>query len=301
MAADKSVAIRKPGDGKGLAVGGPGVDPGTGHDIRQADFSGKAFTFDDIPKGFRTVAKPAGAPGTGLVLAEKKPRGGELVPMDGQVAEPGTVKPLNEREVFASGAKQLSKPRKVRGEVVRRMIGWQAASDRIVVTVADQTLRKREDGKFTPAGEYGIENRTTYPGQAQGRTGKVPVDSYETQQATAAANAAAAAAGKPNPEAANPDFEMGIVALQHLPAPVRSSVLARVPMPLLFDGAVIQYNFPDGSLSHLQVDLIRMDHKTAIAVQAKLEVLSRGSKEFKDHWEVRQSVYQLGVAKVEQA
>lgn len=296
--ADNSIVIRQPGDGRGLATGGgagAGVDPGVGHDIRQAEFTAKAFVFDDLPAAFRS-SQQDGPVGTGLVLAEKKPRGGELVPADGVVAEPGTIKPLNQREVFASGAKRLSKPRKAHGEVVRRMIGWQAASDRIVVTVADQSLSKRADGKFEPSGQWAIEARTTYPGQATGRTGKVPVDSFAT---SAGADAGAAPQAGP-PEAANPDFEQGFVALSHLPAPVRSSVLARVVLPILFDGSVHQYNFADGKLSHLQVDLLRMDHKTAIAVQAKLEVVP-GTTTFKDHWEVRQSVYSLGVAKVEQA
>ena len=300
-------------DGRGLAGGGSGapvVDPGVGNDIRAAEFTAKAVVFDDLPQTFRAAPSAPGPTSNELVLVPK-PRGGELVPADGVLVEAGQARPVAQKEVLASGAKKLSKPRKAHGEIVSRMIGWQATPDRIVVTVADRALKKREDGKYAPAGDWAIEHRTSYDGTVQGRTGKVPVDAGAPAGSAAPAAPAAGAlpagsspSGAPAPAAPvappNPDFEEGEGALSFLPAPVRSSVLARVPNPVLFDGSVHQYAFADGSVSHLQVDLLRMDHKTAIAVQGKL-ALKKGTSEYEDHWEVRQSVYTLSPGKVEQA
>ena len=71
-------------------------------------------------------------------------------------------------------------------------------------------------------------------------------------------------------------------------------MIARVPVPTVFDGAVMLVSDgTTGKEDHKEVNVIRMDDKRAVVVQAKLKPTS-------DEWEVSQAAYALSSPEIEQ-
>ena len=89
-------------------------------------------------------------------------------------------------------------------------------------------------------------------------------------------------------------FPEGQFALSLLPAQVRSSAIARVPIPTVFDGAVMLVSdAKSGEETHKEVNVIRMNDRRAVVIQAKL-------KPNADEWEVSQATYSLSDPEIEQ-
>ena len=205
----KDIAISR---GNGTVAKSSFVDPGKGTDIEELSFEGRALTYDeDIPTTFRPGAKAqrelalrkrANSPGTGLILARN-------------VITPKSDRQIKkiEKASIASGVRQLEKPRRSMGRIVQRRIGWNATPTQIMVTTAERELAKREDGKFTPAGEWLIEHRQTFTntaGAAEKRVGKVK-------------ESASSASGAPGTSQAPPVPSQGAsgLSLIHISEPTR--------------------------------------------------------------------------------
>ena len=290
----------------GASGSAPAPSPGVGIDRTRVSFEAPGYIYDrDIPTEFRKGAKKSAE----LALrAKQKSQPGALALYDENFAKVHNISPRSAREmakiqkqVHASGARQLDKPRKSMGRIVQRRVGWQATPSLIVITTAERELTKGEDGKFRPTGEWLIENRKTYrnlDGNAQKRTGTVKDDSAAPQVVTAAAPGAtptsnvAQQAPSANPEAA--EFPEGTFALSFLPASVRQSAFASVPKPTVFDGTSLQFASPvSGEVDRVEVNVIRMSEKHAVVIQGK-------QKPGSDDWEVSQATYRLGDPEVEQ-
>lgn len=286
----KDVAINRGGG----AVARPAfVDPGKGTDIGELSFGGRALTYEeDMPTKFRSGAKAQ----TELVLRKRaNPSSTDLV-VARDVVAPKTDRQIKkiEKASIASGARQLEKPRRSMGRTVQRRVGWNATPTQIMVTTAERELAKREDGKLAPAGEWLIEHRQTFTntaGAAEKRVGKVKVSAPapgapEVPQAPPAPSSGVSGAGDSFPE--------GQFALSLLPAQVRSSAIARVPAPTVFDGAVMLVSdSKTGEETHKEVNVIRLDDKRAVVIQARLKPKS-------DEWEVSQATYTLSAPEIEQ-
>lgn len=284
-------AVGKPAQQRNTA----NADPGRASDINALSFGARAYTYeDDIPTAFRVGA----ARGAELAIRQKPRAGGALVRARDVVSpiSPRDLKKI-EKQVIASGARQLDKPRKSLGRIVQRRIGWQATPTQVVVTTAERELtRSQQDAKkMVPKGDWLIEHRKTYPntaGAATKRTGVVDGDYGAPAPASAATPSTPAGASA---AADAPSFPEGEFALSLLPSQVRSSVIGRVPTPTVFDGTVLQVS--DGNtrvVSHQEINLIRMNERTAVVVQAK-------RKPGTERWEVSQATYALGEPRIEQA
>lgn len=286
----KDVAVSRGGG----AVAKPAfVDPGKGTDIGGVSFGGRAFTYDkDMPTSFRSGAKAQ----TDLVLRKQTKQSGTDLALARDVVAPKSDRQVKkiEKASIASGVRQLEKPRRSMGRTVQRRVGWNATPTQIMVTTAERELTKRADGKLTPSGEWLIEHRKTFTnatGAAEKRVGKVK----------ASAPAPGAPSGSQPPSApsasasaASDSFPEGQFALSLLPAQVRSSAIARIPTPTVFDGAVMLVS--DGKTGeeiHKEVNVIRMDDKRAVVIQATL-------KPNADEWEVSQATYTLSAPEIEQ-
>lgn len=271
------------------------VDPGRGSHIGGATFTARAYTYDaDIPTEFRQGASKSNA----LVPATPKKTGGALAVFSKSTStSPKSHRELAKiaKQVIASGARQLEKPRRSGGRIVQRRIGWQATPALVVITTAERELIRGDDGKLRPQGQWLIEHRQTFRnegGVAQKRTGAVPME-----PTPAAAAAAAPAGGTGTAQAAQPaeSFPEGETALSFLPSTVRASALARVPQPTAFDGTVIQYtNTQTGQVDRQEINVLRMDDKRAVVIQAT-------RKPDATTWEVSQATYSLGEPEIEQA
>lgn len=272
------------------------VDPGAGVDMSQVEFSQPGYSFDaDMPTRFRTgAAEQVRKASTELVLGRRSTelaRPGEVSIAPRLAAEQAKV----EARVFASGVRQLAGARRSGGRVVQRRVGWKATPEVVVVTVAERELVELSPGRMKPVGDWLVERRETWrssAGEAVRRTGRVRAD-----DAVAVAEVAQATQSTgPVPGQAAPAadaFPEGSFATSFLPRQVRSSLLARVPSPKVFDGTAIQYS--RGSVpDRLEVNVIRMDDSGAVVVQA---TRAHGS----DDWEVAQAVYSLSAPEVERA
>lgn len=150
------------------------------------------------------------------------------------------------------------------GSYRRRRIGWIADLQGVTLVVHAQPLKRRADGRLLIAGDYAPESNTRYQSDdiPSRRIGEVSADlSISQDQATP---------GHPvesidHPEARLPTFRGAHEALAVLPAPVRRSVLNRVPQPLFFTGQLASWS--DGD--NFSVDLLRLDRTAAIAVHAR--------------------------------
>lgn len=267
----------------GLAVGGP--DPGVGSDLDQVEFNARLYSYeDDIPTEFR-VGAAAGA-------AVARRTGADLTSYAPTVPRPAREQARLQAEVIASGARQLAKPYRHGGRVVQRRVGWQATPVLIVVTTAERELAPAGEGRYSPCGPWLIERRSTHRhggGRAEKRVGTVPDD---TAGATGVAAAdAGGGAGGGGEELAFPE---AVFALSLLPRAVRSSVLARVPVPSVFDGSVSRFTDSGGSGDRTEIDLVRLDATRAVVVHATRSLGVRA-------WEVAQASYVLGPVEVEQA
>lgn len=278
------------------AVGGPAAPVATGRASKLDDFSfTTALTWEkDIPQQFRRGALE------GARLAITSGKGGELVLASSapkfiaprSAAESKTV----EATTVASGVRELPKLRRSAGRVVQRRIGWQATPDRIVLTTAEREMVAREPGKYAPAGPWLIEDRRTFntaPGaKAARRTGNVPVDRR------AAAPQGQPSATEPSTEQAREEqiassHPEGASAMGFLPAPVRQSMIGRVPNPTHFDGTILQWaDTSSGEPTSLQVNVLRMDKYRAVVIQAKRSWHG-------EVWEVSQADYQLTDVQIE--
>lgn len=286
----KDVAVSKGGG----AVAKPAfVDPGKGTDIGGVSFGGRALTYDeDMPTKFRSGAKAA----TELVLRKQAKQSGTDLVRARDVVAPKSDRQVKkiEKASIASGTRQLEKPRRSMGRTVQRRVGWNATPTQIVVTTAERELSKRDDGKLSPSGEWLIEHRKTFTnasGPAEKRVGKVG-----TSAPAPGVSSDASAPSRPLAQAssAGDAFPEGQFALSLLPAQVRASVIARVPTPTVFDGAVMLVSDSNtGEEDHKEVNLIRMDDKRAVVIQAKL-------KPKLDTWEVSQATYSLSAPEIEQ-
>lgn len=262
-------------------------DPGTATRMSQLVFETKALVYDqDIPRTFRQGARAS----TELALrSEERARpGGELIPPRDQATTDSIT-----QAAIASGVRQLSKPRKSSGRIVQRRIGWQATPGLIVITTAERELSPNATGKYSPAGDWLIEDRRTYreaSGKATKRTGDVPTD----KDTTATRTAKNSAPGHGTEAAVATAFPEGAMALGMLPAQVRSSAIGRVPSPTQFDGVVLQEPDVAGNPVRLEVNVLRMDTSRAVVIHA--------SRKMGDlQWSVSQAAYRLTDPEIEQA
>lgn len=279
------------------------TDPGRGSRIHEVSFTARGYTYDkDIPTAFRVGASQSNA----LVPAQPKKPGGALAVFSKAVAD---TSPKSHRElakiakqVIASGARQLEKPRRSGQRVVQRRIGWQATPALVVITTAERELVKGPDGKYRPHGEWMIEHRQTFRnegGPAHKRTGTVAMSEAASPTITQASPAQPAPgdAGEAPGERAGAveTFPEGEAALSFLPPSVRSSAIARIPQPTAFDGTVLQYaDAQTQVVDRQEINVLRMDAKRAVVIQAS-------RKPQADAWEVSQATYTLGEPEIEQA
>lgn len=285
----KDVAVSKGGG----AVAKPAfVDPGKGTDIGGVSFGGRAFTYEeDMPTKFRSGAKAQ----TDLVLRKQAKQSGTDLVLARDVVAPKSDRQVKkiEKASIASGVRQLEKPRRSMGRIVQRRIGWNATPTQIMVTTAERELTKREDGKLAPSSDWLIEHRKTFSntaGAAEKRVGKVKVSAPAPDAPSGPQTPQATPASASNDDS----FPEGQFALSLLPAQVRSSAIARVPAPTVFDGAVMLVSDGNtGQETHKEVNVIRMDDKRAVVIQAKL-------KPNADEWEVSQATYTLSAPEIEQ-
>lgn len=285
----KDVAINRGGG----AVARPAfVDPGKGTDIGNLSFEGRALTYEeDMPTRFRSGAKAQ----TELVLRKESSKSGSDLVLARDVVAPKSDRQIKkiEKTSIASGTRQLEKPRRSMGRVVQRRVGWNATPTKIMVTTAERELTKRDDGRLAPSGDWLIEHRKTFSnasGAAEKRVGKV-----KTSAPAPGASDTPQGSSVPSPASAGGDtFPEGQFALSLLPAQVRSSLIARVPTPTVFDGSVMLVSdSTTGEENHKEVNVIRMDDKRAVVIQAKL-------KPNTDEWEVSQATYTLSPPEIEQ-
>lgn len=287
----KDLAHSNRSGGTGLARGGAvQPDPGQGQSISDVSFDAKGYTYDDdIPTAFRQGA----AESTAVAIRAKEPKSSsELVPA-GQAVPMRSDSELAKiaKQAIASGARQLDKPRKVADRIVQRRVGWRATPALIVISTAERELARGEDGKLRPSGDWLLEHRKTYQnadGAAKKRTGRVSVNE-KPPAASGGSNGSSA-----SPAAPAERFSEGDFTLSFLPPSVRSSVLARVPIPTVFDGTVLQFADNSGTVDRQEINLIRMDEKTAVVVQAS-------RKPEGENWDVSQALYSLTEPEVEQA
>lgn len=272
---------------------------GYGSSLDAYTFGEKALIHDQhIPSVFRSGAKRS----TQLALAqgESVTTGGELVlaSQARRIVGPRSSREVEriDRKTIASGVRQLDKLRRAGGRVVKRRIGWKATPELVQVTTAEREYQARPDGVYAPVGEWLIENRQTYRdrgGKATKRRGTVGGQGGES--------AAGGSQGGPGNRAAEEmeqkvgaTFPEGSAALSLLPAEVRGSVIARVPVPAQFDGVILQQLNHAGAPTHYEVHLMRMDKTHAVVVQGTQKI---GGQQ----WDVTQAVYQLNDAEIEQA
>lgn len=288
----KDVAVKR---GGGTVARPAFVDPGKGTDIGGVSFGGRALTYtDDMPTSFRVGAKAQ----TEMVLSKESTASASLV-LARDVVAPKSDRHLKkiEKASIASGMRQLEKPRRSLGRVIQRRVGWNATPTQIVVTTAERELTKRPDGRLAPSGEWLIEHRQTFTntlGAALKRVGKVKSSAPAPGAPNTATPPPAAHTPTPSASAGAETFPEGDFALSLLPAQVRSSVMARIPVPTVFDGAVMLVSDgTTGEETHKEVNVIRMDDKSAVVVQAKL-------KPDTDEWEVSQATYSLSAPEIEQ-
>ena len=285
----KDVAINKGGG----AVAKPAfVDPGKGTDIGGVSFGGRALTYEeDMPTKFRSGAKAQ----TDLVLRKQSKQSTTDLVLARDVVAPKSDRQIKkiEKASIASGTRQLEKPRRSMGRIVQRRVGWNATPTQIMVTTAERELTKRDDGKLSPSGEWLIEHRKTFTntaGAAEKRVGKVKVSAPAPGAPDGTQAPSAPTATAPGEDS----FPEGQFALSLLPAQVRSSAIARVPSPTVFDGAVMLVSdAKSGEETHKEVNVIRMDDRRAVVIQAKL-------KPNADEWEVSQATYSLSDPEIEQ-
>lgn len=285
----KDVAINKGGG----AVAKPAfVDPGKGTDIGGVSFGGRALTYEeDMPTKFRSGAKAQ----TDLVLRKQSKQSTTDLVLARDVVAPKSDRQIKkiEKASIASGTRQLEKPRRSMGRIVQRRVGWNATPTQIMVTTAERELTKRDDGKLSPSGEWLIEHRKTFTntaGAAEKRVGKVKVSAPAPGAPDGTQAPSAPTATAPGEDS----FPEGQFALSLLPAQVRSSAIARVPSPTVFDGAVMLVSdAKSGEETHKEVNVIRMNDRRAVVIQAKL-------KPNADEWEVSQATYSLSDPEIEQ-
>ena len=285
----KDVAINKGGG----AVAKPAfVDPGKGTDIGGVSFGGRALTYEeDMPTKFRSGAKAQ----TDLVLRKQSKQSTTDLVLARDVVAPKSDRQIKkiEKASIASGTRQLEKPRRSMGRIVQRRVGWNATPTQIMVTTAERELTKRDDGKLSPSGEWLIEHRKTFTntaGAAEKRVGKVKVSAPAPGAPDGTQIPSAPTATAPGEDS----FPEGQFALSLLPAQVRSSAIARVPSPTVFDGAVMLVSdAKSGEETHKEVNVIRMNDRRAVVIQAKL-------KPNADEWEVSQATYSLSDPEIEQ-
>lgn len=285
----KDVAINKGGG----AVAKPAfVDPGKGTDIGGVSFGGRALTYEeDMPTKFRSGAKAQ----TDLVLRKQSKQSTTDLVLARDVVAPKSDRQIKkiEKASIASGTRQLEKPRRSMGRIVQRRVGWNATPTQIMVTTAERELTKRDDGKLSPSGEWLIEHRKTFTntaGAAEKRVGKVKVSAPAPGAPDGTQAPSAPTATAPGEDS----FPEGQFALSLLPAQVRSSAIARVPIPTVFDGAVMLVSdAKSGEETHKEVNVIRMNDRRAVVIQAKL-------KPNADEWEVSQATYSLSDPEIEQ-
>lgn len=285
----KDVAINKGGG----AVAKPAfVDPGKGTDIGGVSFGGRALTYEeDMPTKFRSGAKAQ----TDLVLRKQSNQSTTDLVLARDVVAPKSDRQIKkiEKASIASGTRQLEKPRRSMGRIVQRRVGWNATPTQIMVTTAERELTKRDDGKLSPTGDWLIEHRKTFTnttGAAEKRVGKVKVSAPAPDAPGGTQTPSAPTATAPGEDS----FPEGQFALSLLPAQVRSSAIARVPIPTVFDGAVMLVSdAKSGEETHKEVNVIRMNDRRAVVIQAKL-------KPNADEWEVSQATYSLSDPEIEQ-
>lgn len=285
----KDVAINK---GRGAVAKPAFVDPGKGTDIGGVSFGGRALTYEeDMPTKFRSGAKAQ----TDLVLRKQSKQSTTDLVLARDVVAPKSDRQIKkiEKASIASGTRQLEKPRRSMGRIVQRRVGWNATPTQIMVTTAERELTKRDDGKLSPSGEWLIEHRKTFTntaGAAEKRVGKVKVSAPAPGAPDGTQAPSAPTATAPGEDS----FPEGQFALSLLPAQVRSSAIARVPSPTVFDGAVMLVSdAKSGEETHKEVNVIRMNDRRAVVIQAKL-------KPNADEWEVSQATYSLSDPEIEQ-
>lgn len=275
---------KRPANAPAKSAGG--VNPGRGYDVTSGEYGQPVVSFDDLPTKFAPNSSqnsPAAAanPGTsnsgstgGKSVARRDSDTGALQKPTGGPS-PRTAS-TSSGPPIAQSARTLQKPRRSGGKVVERRVAWKATSRAIVYITAEQELTRDAGGKFRRSGQWWLTRQQIFtPSTAPVRKpGRVPVDAAPT----GATSGAGAHTGNAS---ANPDTYEAELALASLPAPVRASILARVPTPTVSEGAVVKYG---GSVERYEVSLLRMDANTAAVVTA-----SRGAAD--SHWDVTYLVF----------
>lgn len=288
---------RAPGTGSLTRGGSRAVESGQAIAMSQLSFTSTVIDYaKDLPRRFRVGVKDS----TDVALrAGKDARsGGELILASS--VTPTIITPRDdavtrkvEKATIASGVRQLDKPRRSSGRVVQRRVGWQATPDRIVITTVERELKKNDAGKYSPSGNWLIEDRRTYKeasGRAAKRTGSVAADSENTSPESSSPGTSASMEANVAEK-----FSEGAQALGTLPSTVRASAIARVPTPRQFDGVIVQYSNPStGKPESLEVNVLRMDTERAVVIQAARDIT--GSS-----WSVSQAAYKLTAPEIEQA
>jgi hypothetical protein len=274
---------------------------GVGADPESAEYKRQALRYElDVPSEFRVgaaaEARPA-LPWSGSA-EEQSSRSSELV-LRGRTIAPRPTEPVyDENELIASCLEELHKPRRNRGRVVQRRVGWLAYPDRVVVTTVERELRQTQERRYAPAGPWLIEQRLTYRhagGRGSRRRGQVRADSEQQSGPQGPAGAAGGEHVGGDPEKKlEAVFPTGTYVFRFLPRPVRESMVARVPQPTFYLGYIIQRQDEHGDPSRYAVDLLRMSAERAVVVHAELPV---GAPE----WQVTQVDYNLTEPEIEQA
>ena len=160
----------------------------------------------------------------------------------------------------------------------RRRLGWWATPERIVVTSSEQPLVKLSSGKMLPDGAWTPEESKHYLpiGVVRHRVGKVSVDS--TRETTS---------GNSTEPMAKTGFEKNhadaLDSIKYLPAPVRDSIMNRIPNPIVFEAQALKHSQNGG---YWTVEVLKLDDEQALVVIATRVVGY-------DFWTVEQRIYPL--------
>lgn len=272
----RDVAVRAAGT---AATTSGQVNPGRGHNVDTTEFDTEVITFDAMPTQFAPSASDptaeSGAAGDGLARRHESGRpGGSVARRQQGESRPPRRTPS---PMIAEGVRTLTNPRRSGGKVVERRLAWLATAADVTVVTAEQELVPTAGGKFRRSGEWWLTRRQVFTPSATPVTkpGRVPVDDIPDDAQDTSAPAARTVA--------EADRYLAEMALASLPAPVRASVLARVPNPTIFEGSLVKIGNSEGD-DRYEVSLLRIDSNCAAVVTA-------GRSANATHWDVTYRIY----------
>lgn len=255
--------IRRPSNSSAL---GSLASAGRSADVSDVQFATRALTYDDIPTEIASS-------GSALVAFDEK-------------AQSATASPR--RTPLAFVARQEPGAFRVGGDVVQRRVALALHGDEVVKSIVERKLT-RTDGSsnaYKPAGDWLVARRSTLKAKATKSVGKAPI---ERASASASSAHPGASSSVDDPYADETSrWPEGAEAIAYLPASVRRSLYARIPMPEDFDGKIVEY--VDTKI--VEVVVVRSTSANAVAAIAHL---APGS----DTWDVTMLTYSNGVTKHE--